>query len=212
VSKTEKPAIVDPIIIKAEATPSEDSNGNGAPENPTLVFVKGGTSTTKNDQLWEARYQEAEKRRDEADFERKVAGVPVESGGGKLFSSQLTSHPDIPRAYILVKYLSSGGEDTGLDCLADLIVGMDESKPTELTLILVCPGCMSRGDKHMQDCQIQIRQSNKGFKLTTGKGDPTFVYEDEVYKSAGVISDMEAFSCPDCGMRARVDNNCLRPD
>ena len=208
---TKKPK-TDPPESSVEAPKVSGPNGNGAPENPTLIFVKGGTSTSKNDQLWETRFREAEKRRDEADFERKVSSVPVESGGAKLFTSQLTSHPDVPRAYILVRYLSSAGEDTGLECLADLIVGMDETRPTELTLILVCPGCMSRGDKHMQDCQIQIRQSNKPFVLTTGKGSPTFTYEDEVYKSAGVISDMEAFRCPDCGLRARIDNNCLRPD
>lgn len=222
VSKTEKPIAEKPKTEPAEhSEPSEPSvetpetsgsNGKVALEAPSLVFVKGGTSTSKNDQLWETRFQDAEKRRDEADFERKIANVPIESGGAKLYTSQLTSHPDVPRAFILVKYLSPAGEDTGLECLADLIVGMDEARPTELTLILVCPGCMSRGDKHMQDCQIQIRQSNKPFVLTTGKGDPTFTYEDEVYQSAGVISDMEAFNCPDCGLRARVDNNCLRPD
>ena len=189
----------------------DGANGGGI-EAPSLMFVKGGTSTSKNDLLWETRFREAEQRRDEAAFERKVSNVPIESGGAKLYTSQLTSNPEIPRAYILLKYVSPAGQDTGLECLADLIVGMDELRPTELTLIIVCPGCMSRGDKHMQDCQLQIRQSNKSFVLTPGKGDPTFVYEGQVFKSAGLITDMESFSCPDCGFRARVDKNCLRPD
>ena len=189
-----------------------DSEPTQKPENPYMAFVKGGTSTQKNDEFWERRWQESEKRRDEADLEKKVACVPIEEGGGQLYTNQMTAHPEVPRAYVCLKYLTRAGEETGFECLSDIIVGMDEMKPTELTIILVCPRCMQRGDKHMQDCQLSIRQSNKRFQLVTGKGNPTFVYEDKVYKSAGMIMDMEKFSCPDCNWTAQIHENRVRPD
>ena len=71
-------------------------------------------------------------------------------------------------------------------CLADLIIGADASRPTELTLILVCPRC-SQGQKHAQDCQLRIRQSNRFFEFVAGKGDPMIEFQGEMFRSAGMI-------------------------
>lgn len=181
-------------------------------EAPSLAFVKGGSSTAKNDQMWEARFREAEARRDRQEFERKVASVPIEDGGAQRYSSQMTAHPEVPRAYVRLKYMTAGGDETGVECLADVIIGMDASNPLELTLIIVCPRCAQRGDKHLQDCQLQIRQSNKRFELRTGMGEPTFMYEGSLYKSAGVVTECEKFRCPDCSWSAQINNNKIYSD
>jgi hypothetical protein len=181
------------------------------PKSKGFSFVKGGTSTQKNDELWETRYREAEVRRNVADAERKIGRVPIEKGGARLFTSQMTGHPEVPKAYVLLDYFSRSGERTGLQVLADVIVGIDASLPTELTMVIVCPRCV-QGAKHQQDCQLQIRQSNKSFELVTGKGNPTFEFEGKIYKSAGVIKYCEKFRCPDCDWTARIENSQVRCD
>ncbi len=190
-----------------EAKPSPAKSERKAPDG----FVRGGTPTAKSEALYERRFREAEVRRDEAAVEKALASVPIEKGGAQLLTNQMTRHPEIPKAYILLRYVKSNGDQTGVECLGDLIVGMNPALPTELTLILVCPRC-AQGQKHLQDCQIQIRQSNKHFTLVTGKGDPTFKFENKVYKSAGVITESESCTCPDCSWRFRIVNNTVRPD
>jgi hypothetical protein len=186
---------------------------DGAP----MGFVKGGTGTTASEQLYERRYQEAEQRRDEADAEKKVASVPIEKGGGQMHVSQMTQHPEIPKAYIPLTYVNHHGEPiiaNGQEvmCQADLIIGMDPTRPMELTLIIVCPRCAKRGHKHLQDCQLTIRQSNKYFEFKAGMGPPTFVHEGKTFKSAGMIVESEPFTCSDCDWRARISKNRVWPD
>lgn len=202
-------------------------------EAPQLAYVKGGTGTAKSEQLFETRFHEAEARRDEAAFMREQSRdqqkvenpedqsaeihMPGHVGGAVQYSSQMTAHPEVPKAYVLLTYLTptgsvmkANGED--VQCLADVIVGADPERPTELCLILVCPRCERDSHKHTQDNQLRIFQSNKHFELVTGRGDPMFMFQGQAYRSAGVITESERFSCPDCGWRARIDQNHVRPD
>jgi len=176
-----------------------------------MVFVRGGgTATSKSESLYERRYQQAEVRRNRAESDKRIASVPIERGGGKLVTNQMTRHPEIPKAFIHLKYVTSSGDETGVEGLGDIIIGQNPAKPMEIMLILVCPRC-AQGQKRLQDCQMQIRQSQKQMTLTPGKGDRTFVYEDETYKSAGYIKT-ERCKCPDCSWAFRIDNNRVWPD
>ena len=144
-----------------------------------MGFVKGGTPTAKSEQLYEQRFQEAEARRDGLDLspeEREAHQRSVQlraqqdmdaalaaaaaTGEGVTATSQFTRHPEIPKAYVPLQYVTSKGEPIVIGgeevlCQADLIVGMDSSNPTELTLVFVCPRCVQQGQKHEQDCQIR---------------------------------------------------------
>ena len=186
---------------------------DGAPD----VFVKGGTRTDASGRMFEQRYREAEQRRDVADAEKKLGQIPVEQGGAQLHTSQMTAHPEIPKAYIPLTYVDSRGEPIVINgevvlCQADLIIGMNPLDPLGLTVILVCPRCSQEGVKHAQDCQLTIQQSNKWFEFTAGMGAPTFVHQGKTFKSAGMIQQSEVFSCGDCGWRARIDKNRVWPD
>lgn len=203
-------------------------------EAPQLAYVKGGTSTQRSEDLYERRYQEAEDRRDVAERQREASKdqqdvsvpdgdqkatvrMPGHAGGAVQYSSQMTAHPEVPKAYVLLKYLTPTGSimkvaGEPVECRADLIVGADPDNPTELCLILVCPRCESDSHKHAQDNQLRIFQSNKYFELAAGKGLPTFMFQGQMYRSAGVITESERFDCPDCGWRARIDQNHVRPD
>jgi hypothetical protein len=215
-------------------------------EGPKLAYVKGGTGTTASENLYERRHQEAEARRAEADIMRRESKDQVEErlpgrdggelrmkqpgheGGAVQYTSQMTAHPEVPKAYVCLTYLTRTGakmlgpQGDPVQCCADIIVGANPELPTELCLVLVCPKCQADSHKHQQDNQLRIFQSNKYFELVTGKGPATFLWVDKddrgrvvsrhMYRSAGMIVESEPFDCPDCGWRARIDNNHVRPD
>jgi hypothetical protein len=223
------------------ATMTEPADPQSAPtaedtpaiDNPALAFVKGGTGTAASERLYMQRQYEAEQRREEASRERALAAdqqkvdlpgqeapvhMPGHAGGGVMYTSQMTAHPEIPKGYILLQYLSRTGSKTGLECLVDLIVGANPDKPTDLCIVLVCPRCQENSHKFQQDNQLRIFQSNKHFEFVAGKGPETFVFMDPetgiegVYKSAGMVVASEPFRCGDCGWRARIEMNFVRPD
>lgn len=180
-------------------------------------FVKGGTSTQKSEELYERRFREAEQRRDVAEAEKRAASVPIEQGGAKLLTNQMTATPEIPKAYVRLGFVDRHGNPivingTPAACCADLIIGMNPARPMELTLVMVCPRCSQQSHKHEQDNQIMIRQSNKNFHFQASEGPALFEFQGEMFRSAGVVKWSEAFSCPDCGWRARIDNNVVWPD
>lgn len=187
--------------------------GSKAPDG----FVRGGTSTARSEKLFHDRFADGERRRDQAAQDRAVANVPVEQGGGQLLSNFFTRHPEIPKAFLPLTFVDKRGETIMMDgepvmCCADLIVGLDPSRPTELCVIIVCPRCSQLSHKHAQDCQIQLRQSNKNFEFRSSMGPPTFVFQGKTFRSAGMIVQSEAFRCPDCDWRARIDRNRVWPD
>jgi hypothetical protein len=188
-----------------------------APKAPEVFMRGGGTSTAKSEALYEERFQQAEQRRDVSDKEKQLARKPIEHGGAQLLSNQFTRHPEIPKAFIPLTFVDKRGSEIKINgepvmCCADLIVGLNPTRPEELALVLVCPRCQQSSHKHQQDNQIMIRQSNKWFEFKSGLGPRTFVFEGKTFKSAGMIVQSEAFRCFDCGWRARIDNNRVWPD
>lgn len=207
-------------VASTESEPASTTPEPAAPEEPAKGFsyvVGGGTGTAKSEAMYEERFHEAERRRDVSDRERAIAQTPIEHGGGQLFTNQMTAHPDIPRGFILLKYVDRHGNQIVINgeptmCCADLIVGLDPERPTELSLMIVCPRCQQQSHKHLQDNQILIRQSNKRFEFRAAMGPATFVYDGKTFRSAGMIIESEAFRCHDCGWRARIDHNRVWPD
>ena len=188
------------------------------PVAPEFFIKGGGTATSRSETLYEQRYREAEERRNQSDRDKAKAQAPTtpDQAGGML-TNQFTRHPEIPKAFILLKYVDRYGQDVIINgevvaCCADLIVGLNPTKPEELALMIVCPRCQQQSHKHQQDNQILIRQSNKYFEFVAGKGPPNFVFQGKRFKSAGTIVQSESFSCHDCGWTARIDNNRVWPD
>lgn len=191
----------------------QDNGGAGsqkAVEAPMDAWVQGGTSTTKSDNYFERMFQESERRRNIHDKEKSLSRIPTQEGGAKLFTHKLTDNPEVPKAYVLLKYLNRNKGYDGFECLADLIVGPGDD-PNELMLVLVCLGCAKRG-RHHDQIQIQLRQSNRMFHFVPGKGAPMVRFEDNMYYSAGVIVESERFTCPNCAWSARIENNCVIED
>lgn len=188
-------------------------------ENPIAVFVKGGTRTDASDREIEENFQDAEQRRDQQAAERRAsvttADAAVDEGRPLMVTNPLTSNSDVPRAYILLKYLTRSGEDTGGRALADIVIGTNPDKPAEVMLILVCPKCLETKE-HQDQCQIQISQGNKKVEFVAGAGKPMFRFDKgfgfEEYHSAGMVMETEPFTCPQCSWRARIHKNRVWPE
>jgi hypothetical protein len=212
--KTAKIAALDALEAAAE--------GQTLFGRPIDAFVKGGTHTSKHDAQVAKNLADAERRRAVADAERQLASKSIEEGGAMLATHKMTSAPQAEALYVLIRYLTPGGEAAyhkgkELQCLADVqIIG-----PDELQLMIVCQGCKER-DAHQQDAQLRIPQSRKPWVLDRTPWDGAsksfphrtgqpFFLEGKMYLSAGVV-DCEKFSCTTCGWTARIEKNSLRPD
>jgi hypothetical protein len=207
----------DTKVNTPDTEPAGATGEPGEPEKslfgvPVSVFVKGGTSTSAHDRQVAAIEADAERRRDIAAEERKIAAVPLEQGGGKIYSNQFSSNANVEAGFVLLKYLTPKGDvryENGdeLQCLADVhMLAADE-----LSLTLVCPTCKSRGVPQGQ-CQMRLRQKNKNFDLDLSKAGQMFVFDGKPYRSAGVVRESERFRCDQCGWTARIVDNCVRPE
>lgn len=184
---------------------------------PVSMFVKGGTTSSGHDRMVAELEQDAERRRNEADQEKKLSSVPIEHGGARLRTHKFSEHGDVGSGFILLRYMTPGGEiryENGdeLQCLADVhVLG-----PEELCLTLVCPSCKAGGPgrppRPQGQSQIRIRQSNKSFDFDVTKAGELILFEGKPYRSAGVVRESERFSCPDCGWSARIIDNRVRPE
>jgi hypothetical protein len=207
-SDDDQPRPAEPVVLPA------DRPVFGLPQ---AMFVKGGTPTMAHERQVAELEADAEHRRDMQARERQIASVPIEEGGGKIFTNHMAASPDEAggaQLYVLLKYMTAHGEDKRqngdqLECLADVVVGADPGGPAKLSLILVCPQCKERGMPQGQ-AQLRIHQSNRHWELDARKRGEPFLFEGNVYPSAGEVTS-ERFTCV-CGWAARIDKNRVIPD
>jgi hypothetical protein len=207
-------------------------------EAPLDAYVKGGTPTAKSERLYEARFHEAEQRRDDDAAERAEAkvneakpvtgpdGQPVRStegtavkvpgrqGGGVEYSNQFTESPEVPTGYLHFSYHE--GNRQLAEGYADLLQANPDD-PEDLMIVLVCFWCQRDGHKHQQDNQIRVQMSNKYFEHRAEGPDFFWLQDDATglhqrYRSAGIIIESEPFECPDCGRRMRIVKNRVISD
>lgn len=200
-----------PISGDVGGATAEDATGpaprlfGGVPEG----IVYRGTTTWGHDQQIARETHEAEERRRAADWEKQRVAMD----GAKVWTNKLSEHGQIPKAYVLLAYLTRAGEALydhaePVMCLADVVI-IDPSKPEDLTLILVCPDCKTRLPQ--DHCQIQIRQSNRRWHLDVSTAGELIMFEGTAYRSAGSVMDSERFKCSQCGWQARIDKNRVWP-
>lgn len=199
---------------EVEQTPEAPVEVHVAPDNPLAAYVKGGTHTEASARLYEESFREAEKRRDEAERDKLIGKTPIEEGGGRMFAHQFTQNPEIRRGYFLLKYVNEVGRVMPPNfCLADLFMENWET-PEDLTVQLVCPMCANDRHKHLQDCQIKIRMSNRRWHHVKHPSPKQFVFAEgddppKMYDSAGIITESERFFCPHCNWAGRIVNNTV---
>jgi hypothetical protein len=185
---------------------------------PLMTFVKGGTTSSAHDRRVAELEFDAQKRRAEADDDRRKMIFE----GAKISSQNFASDPSAEKAVVELHYMNSRNEpmyDHGerVRCLADVMFvdGQDQ----ELALIIVCPDCLTRGMPQGQ-AQLRIRQSNRKWELDTSKAGALIIWDEtdpltgisfkKPYRSAGEVIESERFSC-ECGWAARIARNKVYP-
>jgi hypothetical protein len=194
-------------VARKEA--AEAAQADDTPVLPLAMWVQGGTTTSGHDE-WLAKHdRDAKQRRAVADAERKVASVPIEQGGGRLYSHELGGDPRIPKAdKVQLFYVNRKGE-VEHEGVGDVLVVTEPAFPGEMFLQLFCPFCLESKRKTPDLCIIRIRQSNRRWGLDDRTKGSQFhsACDGQVYVSAGVVRDSEEFNCPDCHWRAAIDKN-----
>ena len=177
------------------------------------TWVQGGTTSSEYDKQVQKLKFDAEKRRREHDAEQAIANRPLEAGGGNMYSANFTDVFD-PR--VLLQYVPAR-EEAKCEILCELV---KDDVSGDYMLTLPCPECVGRGLPQDQ-AQFHIRKGNRRWDIDErerGEG-KTYVEIDywtgnpvkQVYVSAGVIMDTEAFRCPHamCGVTYKIHKNKL---
>lgn len=183
---------------------------------PLDVFVQGGTTSAGHDNLMAQQRFDDEQRRNEADEERRIAARKNTGPGdiAKLHSMNLGTPQGNP--VVVLTFVSNHGEvkldkTKPMQMLADVLVGMNLDTPNDLSLILACPHCVSRGTPQGR-AQFKVTQSNRPWHLDTRTQGELVTFEGQVYRSAGTIMDSAKIRCPQCNWSFRIDKNHIRED
>ena len=171
---------------------------------PVAMFMKGGTPTHAHQMMVAASHADAERRRDVAAAERRIASVPLDQGGGKILGGRI-SDPQRSAAYVLLTYCNQKREPLmfrgqPLQCLADIMTVGDD-----LALMIFCLACKKRGEP-LDHSIMRILRKNRSWHLDTRTTGELIVFDGAVYRSAGTIQESERFECV-CGWAARIDRN-----
>jgi len=177
------------------------TQGGGVPRSFQAI-VRGGTTTTAQDNRIRAFEHDSNERRAVHDCEKAIASIPVERGGGKMFANNFA---DVFSPMTPVTYYPAGKSEKLIDMLCDVIV--DDNK--EHILIFVCPECVKRGVPSGQaQCHVKFSH-RKWFLDTRGAGEIRQMQSAggvTPYVFAGFVMDSEKLTCSNenCGCSYRI--------
>lgn len=202
------PQASQPTESKTEPCPPPEANDKASPKYRILdTWVQGGTTTWEHDKERQRQRAEAEKRRNQHDAEHAMASRPIERGGAKMHSAEMTAPTD-PK--VLLRYKD-------MEILCELT---RDDHTGKRMLLICCPECVLRGES-MDAAQFTVREDNRKWDIDTRTAGQMKTCVDvdfysgmryqQVYMSAGVVMDSEAFRCPHplCSVRYKIDNNVL---
>jgi hypothetical protein len=172
------------------------------------MWMKGGTHTLKHERMMQQKRADADERRRVADEEKRIASMPLEQGGGKMFTHNMGTPQQHPVVCLTIhnpkqEIVRSGGKDVQI--LADIIVGNPDN-PDDLTLNMVCPYCWSNGTP-LGECQFKILQSHRFWALDPRGAGELVIFDGQPYRSAGTVMDSTRVRCPQCDWTFRIDKN-----
>lgn len=194
----------------SEAAPSSEPSPPPSANptySPLTTWVQGGTTTWEHDKQRQKLRADAEERRRKHDTEQAFARRPLERGGARMHSAELTAPTD-PK--VLLRYKD-------MEILCELT--RDDNTGKRM-LIVCCPECVMRGEPADQ-AQFAVREDNRKWDIDTREAGQMKVCIDsdfatgrkfkQIYMSAGVVMDSEVFTCPhyNCGVRYQIDRNTL---
>lgn len=184
-----------------------------------MGFMRGGGAVRSSAYQKEidARFRDAEHRRDQQSIEKKLASIPVDDGGGKMYSNLLAAEGEgqLPEGHVLLEFVNQKGEPLyefgePLQMVADIKAAEPQSFPGELTLVFFCPRCKESG-MPLGECVLMARQSHRKWHLDARTQGELFVFmghgKHEPGRSMGKVMDSDRLACPACNWACKIDNN-----
>lgn len=194
-----------------------------------MGFVKGGTTSLREDQRVAKAFADAEQRRasEDARFREAREHSPFDL---KQLNETKTS--------ARMNQMTLGGSDSH----AQVVLGIKHKKDgqildwiqceilvqgEELALIVCCPRCVYTKGRPAGESQMTIRQSNRMFELDRRtrqerKPNPLLGFcagdvwvnpndPNEVYTIAGMVTTQDWITCPHlgCGWRYKIDDSVV---
>lgn len=213
--------------------PSAPANPYGPPEhNPgafisapvPMMFMKGGTTSSKYDRDMAEMRQDAAKRQSEDAAERRQSVKMPEKAKGDEAAAQALRDSVIGSAIAADKGISYNHDMTGrapvciieirskdnahhMFCQADLVVVEADGRPIP-ALIVVCPRCVERG-VDQKFAQLTLRQDNRRWYLDEKWKGQTWVdpITNEPFLIAGVVELPDRAVCTNtkCDFAFRIN-------
>lgn len=174
------------------------------------VFVKGGTSSLKYDNLMAKKKADAEARRAHQDQQEKLASVSRGTDGSiaRLGSKKLVSS-ESPR--LVLRYLNRD-KSIRQECISEIThIGGAEQGTLDTMFSLVCPKCLERG-LPQGESQLFVRNSHRSFTIDPKKAGPVVVdsvFGRQVILICGTVSVQDIVKCSNynCTWSVRIDNS-----
>lgn len=198
-----------------------------------MGFVKGGTTSAREDERVAALHADTHRRRAMEDSRFRAARAHAPHDLKQLRNTGISAR---------MNQMSLGGADSHamvvlglkhkkdnqiLDWITCEISVQGAEADAELLLIICCPQCVFRHGRHPQDSQLTIRQSNRKFyldqrtrnerqpnaKLGFCAGEPWVNPSDpdEVITVAGMVTTEDWIKCPNlgCSWEFKIDDSVV---
>lgn len=190
----------------------EAPTGTGTIEQPLAAFVRGGTSTSADDRQRQMRHVDAERRRDQQDAQFAA----TRKGTAHLRSMKLGEGDNI------VLWVKEHAKESGPRKFLLCTLGSqpDDKDGVEFYLVMHCPRCVFRYNRHPEDTVMTLHQSSRMF--TFEPRTPKWLQElwkgalwinpedaNETCLVVGSITMHERGRCPACSLSFTIDDNVL---
>ena len=202
-----KPATAAQEPAKQETSPTEPSPPPVTDEPwRTQVWVRGGTTTSRFDNLIAKQHADAEARRAEQDADRAA----VRNEGARMYSHNFTDSISDPKVILRFNDTKLGVD---IEMMCELVL---DDVSGENLLLFLCPDCLARGipsdlaqrrvSERARAWHLDTRDRGKMGRYTDAWGRP------QMYLKAGTIVDTDILRCPEfgCTFACKIDGNIMR--
>lgn len=215
-----------PAPAPAESPYGPPVHDPGAFIGVPVMFMKGGTTSSKYDRDMAEMRQDAAKRQSEDAAERRQSvKMPEKAKGDEAAAKALResvigsaiaadkgisyNHDMAGRAPVCIIEIRSKDNAHHMFCQADLVVVEADGRPIP-ALIVVCPRCVERG-VDQKFAQLTLRQDNRKWYLDEKWKGQTWVdpITNEPFLIAGVVELPERAVCTNtkCDFAFRINGN-----
>ena len=208
---TEAPPASEPSLPVEQAGMAEAEIPSPWVGNSFGIKVQGGTTSSAYDKMMAERLQDANKRREQDQRDKRIGNTPIEQGGGMIFENRLSDENFRPKCH--VTYVGRTKEfisDQLVDFFQDEMAG-------DNMLIFVCPECVQRG-RDSGYAQCHARDSHRAWHIDKRLAGAILSVANsaapggvERYVSAGMIMDTDTLACSHefCGCAFKIHRNIM---